>query len=250
MSDTVLDGAGERSTMNCAGLPPIKGFIETSFIDWKGMVSSVLFLPGCNFKCPFCHNFNLVKEPEVYETLSFEHIKERLAKFKGWIDGVVVSGGEPTLHPGLPELLGAIKAQGFKTKLDSNGHRPKVLRRLIDHGLVDMVAMDLKAPLEPLAYRRAAGCPVELERVQESLDLLIQGGTPHEIRSTIWPLWHGEAELKAMAASVRGAQAWTLQIMKLDTAWNLEPLGDGQPYTQTELDRLQKEIADPACKPA
>ncbi len=229
------------------GLPTIKGFIETSFIDWKGMVSSVVFLPGCNFKCPFCHNFNLVKEPDTYQTIPIEQVFGRLAKFRGWIDGVVITGGEPTLHPGLPDLLTAIRQEGFKTKLDTNGNRPQVLHDLIQSGLLDFVAMDLKAPLEPLAYRRAAGCNVDLTRVTKSLDMLINGGMDHEIRSTIWPLWHGEEELRAMAESVRGARLWTLQAMKSENAWNPQALGEGQPYTQEELARLQKDIADPVC---
>ena len=250
MPDPEAEAVHSGEAGSRAAMPPIKGFIETSFIDWKGMVSSVIFLPGCNFKCPFCHNFSLVTDPDTYETLALEGVFARLAKFKGWIDGVVITGGEPTLHPGLPSLLAAIKGQGFKTKLDTNGHRPGVMRDLIQAGLVDFVAMDLKAPLEPLAYPRATGRAVDLQKLQTSLDLLIWGDTPHEIRSTIWPAWHGPDELRSMADTVRGAQAWTLQAMQSDNAWNPDALGEGQPYDQEELARLQAEIADPVCQPA
>jgi pyruvate formate lyase activating enzyme len=229
-------------------LPPIKGFIETSFLDWEGLISSVVFLPGCNFKCPYCHNYTLVSNPHSYQTLAFEHLKERLGFFKGWIDGVVVTGGEPTLHQGLPLLLAAIKELGFKVKLDSNGHRPWVLKDLINQDLIDMVAMDVKAPLEPLAYRRAAGRTVELDRIQTSIEFLKTSDIDHQFRSTIWPAWHGEDELKDMGQALRGCRAWTLQALKLDSAWNKKAMGDGRPYTADEIDFLQKSLADPVCK--
>ena len=124
----------------------IKGFLETSFIDWPDKICAVLFLPICNFRCPYCHNHGLILRPEEYETLSWPFIRERFQTLRGWLDGVCVSGGEPTLHPDLPDLLAAIKALGFPVKLDTNGTRPKVLHFLVDEKLVDFVAMDVKAP--------------------------------------------------------------------------------------------------------
>lgn len=229
-----------------AGLPDIKGFLETSFVDWRGRISAVVFLPGCNFACPYCHNHALATEPETYQSWSLAGVLERLRPFVGWIDGVVVSGGEPTLHPGLAELLGRIRAEGFETKLDTNGYRPDALRRLVESGLVDMVAMDLKAPLEPLAYRRAAGRAVDVERIGQSLDYLKNCGVAHEFRSTIIPAWHGPAELSAMARSVDGCQAWTLQAMNPASAWDKPAMPTCGPYTAEELARLQAKLADPA----
>jgi pyruvate formate lyase activating enzyme len=247
MPDLIADRAGGGEDKERRELPPIKGFIETSFLDWKGLVSSVLFLPRCNFRCPYCHNFELASTPEAYQDLPFEHIKERLAQFKGWIDGVVVSGGEPTLHPELPALLAALKAEGFKVKLDTNGHKTQVLRDILGDNLVDLVAMDLKAPLEPLAYRRAAGRTVDLERIAASIELLKGCGVDHEFRSTIWPAWHGEAELSAMAQTLKGCQAWSLQALNPDSAWNRQALGKGRAYSAEEVDRLQKDLANPVC---
>ncbi|MFH2125790.1 MAG: anaerobic ribonucleoside-triphosphate reductase activating protein [Pseudomonadota bacterium] len=233
-----------------AGLPPIKGFIETSFLDWRGFISAVLFLPGCNFACPYCHNYTLVKDPESYQTLDLEDVLTRLKPFVGWIDGVVVSGGEPTLHVRLGDLLEAIRSIGFKVKLDTNGSRPQVVRELCQAGLVDMVAMDLKAPLDSMTYARAAGRAVEVERVAATLEYLRTSGISHEIRSTIWPGWHGNEELVAMAQTVQGCQAWTLQALNPANAWKPEALGRGEPFSSDDLARLQIELADTACRAA
>ena len=236
------------ATSRRPSLPPIKGFIETSFLDWRGMIAAVLFLPGCNFACPFCHNYTLVSDPDSLLTLPLDGVLDRLKPFVGWIDGVVVSGGEPTLHPGLERLLGEIRQAGFRVKLDTNGYRPEVLARVVEQGLADMVAMDLKAPLEPLAYRRACGRSVEVERVAESVEFLKAHGVAHEFRSTICPSWHGRNELERMAASLDGCQTWTLQAMNPATGWNQPALTEAGVYTGEELAGLQAEVADPICR--
>lgn len=238
---------GKKGRSHGVGLPPVKGFLETSFVDWPGMIASVLFLPGCNFSCPYCHNHMLVTDSDSLETFELDLVLDRLRPFVGWIDGVVVSGGEPTLHPGLAGLLAAVKAEGFKVKLDTNGHRPGVIKDLARRGLLDMVSMDLKAPLEPLAYRRAAGRPVDLERVRASVEFLKTSGLAHEFRTTVWPAWHGEDELKAMAADLDGCQGWTLQALNPQSAWDLAALGSGKAFEPQELAILQRNLADPAC---
>ncbi len=239
-------GGGQgASPLGGAGLPEIKGFLETSFLDWRGKISAVLFLPGCNFACPYCHNHTLAARPQELASLPLDQIMTRLKPFVGWIDGVVISGGEPTLHPGLPRLLEMVRRAGFSVKLDTNGYRPEVLAYLHRHGLVDYVAMDLKAPLEPLAYRRVSGRKVDVDQVRASLEFLKASGLAHEVRSTIWPGWHGPEELRAMAQAVRGAQAWTLQALNPDSAWNREALGPGRPYDAETLARLQAQWADP-----
>ncbi len=230
-----------------APLPAVKGFMETSFLDWRGLISAVLFLPGCNFACPYCHNHQLAAEPDSLMDLPLADVLARLKPFVGWVDGVVVSGGEPTLHPGLAGLCRAVKDAGFMVKLDTNGHRPEVIEGLAARGLIDMVAMDVKAPLHELAYRRAAGRPVELERIRRSIAFLINSGLAHEFRSTIWPAWHGPEELEAMAASLQGAAAWTLQALRPESAWAPEALGGGRAYTAQELNQLQKTLADPVA---
>jgi pyruvate formate lyase activating enzyme len=189
----------------------IKGFLETSFLDWPGMVSSVLFLPGCNFRCPFCHNAGLVTEHDRYPSLPWVDIKQRLCRFRGWIDGVVISGGEPTLSPGLETLIREIKDSGFMVKLDTNGSRPEIIRDLIAKGLIDQVAMDVKAPLNEDSYSRAAGRPGFLGPVSESLQILASMDVSYTLRTTIVPEIHSEDDVLLLARQLQNAPEWTLQ---------------------------------------
>ena len=165
----------------------IKGFLETSFLDWPGRLAAVVFLGGCNFRCPFCHNAELVLEPHLIPSIPLDTVLERLRDLRGWVDGVVVSGGEPTLAPRLPELLGRIRAEGFAVKLDTNGSCPDVLAKLMARRLVQAIDMDLKAPLEPLWYTALAGVPVRLELIRARLDLIRLSGLPHRFRTTYVP---------------------------------------------------------------
>lgn len=165
----------------------IKGFLETSFLDWPGRMAAVLFLGGCNFRCPFCHNAELVLAPHLLPSVALGDVLDRLHGLRGWVDGVVVSGGEPTLSPRLSELLGRLRSAGFEIKLDTNGSRPEVLAKLIARGLVQAVDMDLKAPLEPSAYAALAGVPVQVELIRASLDLIRLSGLPHRFRTTYVP---------------------------------------------------------------
>ena len=127
----------------------IKGFIKTSFLDWPGQVCSVVFLGGCGFRCRACHNPQLVLDPASLPDFPLEEIFQYLEQRAGWIDGVTVTGGEPTSDRHLPDLLKAFRLRRLKIKLDTNGSRPDVLEKLIANDLVDAVFMDVKAPLTP-----------------------------------------------------------------------------------------------------
>jgi pyruvate formate lyase activating enzyme len=124
----------------------IKGFIDVSLSDWDGRVSSVIFLPGCNFRCPFCYNTKLVLQPEAMPTITILQVEDYLEGNRKWIDGVVVTGGEPTLHKDLPDLCEKLKKMRLHVKVDTNGTSPEVIRKLVDKKLVDYVALDVKAP--------------------------------------------------------------------------------------------------------
>ena len=139
----------------------IKGFIDLSLSDWDGKLCSVIFLPGCNLRCPFCYNSTLVLHPETVETVPFLHVEDYLRKQRSWIDGVCITGGEPTIHKDLPELCSKLKETGFLVKVDTNGTYPKMVKKLIDNGLVDYIAMDIKAPLTVEKYSKATGANVE-----------------------------------------------------------------------------------------
>ena len=181
-------------------LPDIKGFLETSFVDWPGRLASVVFLPGCNFRCPYCHNHRLVLNPGDLATWPLDAILGRLEGFRGWIDGVCVTGGEPTIHDALPEFLTLFRSRGWTLKLDTNGSRPEALRGILSAGLVEAVALDVKAPLEPVPYRRNAGPGSDPEAVAETLRVLADWGGWVDVRATVHPELLSADELGRLAA--------------------------------------------------
>jgi len=189
----------------------IKGFLETSFLDWPGRLAAVVFLGGCNFRCPFCHNAELVIEPHRLPSIPLHTVLERLRALRGWVDGIVVSGGEPTLSPRLPELLGRIRAAGFDIKLDTNGSCPDVLAKLAARRLVQAIDMDLKAPLEPAQYAALAGVPVRLELIRASMDLIRHSGLPHRFRTTYVPGLLDHAAIGRLRAATPPGSVHVLQ---------------------------------------
>ncbi|MFA7172177.1 MAG: anaerobic ribonucleoside-triphosphate reductase activating protein [Kiritimatiellia bacterium] len=161
----------------------IAGMVPLSLCDYPGHIAAVVFTQGCNFKCPFCHNGHLIPESsegaEILEESSiFALLAERCAK----LQGVVVSGGEPTLQPDLADFLQRVKALGLKTKLDTNGARPAVLSDLLNQGLLDFVAMDIKAPW--CKYEALAGVLCDVAALQQSVNLIASAGIEHQFRTT------------------------------------------------------------------
>ena len=144
----------------------IKGFIPTSFLDWPGNLCSVIFLGGCGFRCPACHNPKLVLEPGSLPDYPLREILRNLDARGNWIDGITVTGGEPTIHESLPNLLKFFRQRKLKIKLDTNGSNPSMLEALINRGLIDAVSMDIKAPLTSEEYSRAAGVRVNLAAIE------------------------------------------------------------------------------------
>jgi len=231
---------------------PIKGFIETSFCDWPGKVVAVLFLPSCNFRCHYCHNHELVLHPEKYPNFPLEAILQSLRERNGWIDGVCLTGGEPTLHPWLPSLIRDLRSSLEKTaagsslgiKLDTNGTHPEVLQKLIDAGLVDYLAMDLKGPLQVHRYAAIAGIPLDdgwLARIHRSTRILLEGKVDYEFRTTLVPPLIEEEEVYTLARQVRGARRYTLQNFNPRNAMD-EDLRKGAPFEDGALRRMQSRV--------
>lgn len=187
----------------------IKGFLRNSFVDWDGKITSVIFLPGCTFRCGYCYNRSMVMEPEKIVTIDFNDIKDHLEKNKGFIDGVVITGGEPTFHSDLPELVDMIKSLGYPVKLDTNGSNPDMLEKIISGKMVDYIAMDIKAPLE--RYSEVAGVVVNTDNIKRSIELIRNSGIDYEFRTTIIPSIHGESEIEKIADEIRGAKKYALQ---------------------------------------
>ena len=188
---------------------PIKGFIETSFIDWKGHLSSVLFTGGCNFRCPYCHNSDLVLRYREMEDISLKYISSRLKKFRNWIDHIVITGGEPTIHKGLYRLIEGLKKQGMYVKLDTNGSNPDILKKLVADGMIDYVAMDVKGPLK--GYTRWCGVEVDIEKIAESIRFIMEGHVDYEFRMTIVPFLHKEKDIYDAARYIVGAKRFFVQ---------------------------------------
>jgi pyruvate formate lyase activating enzyme len=211
----------------------IRGFLETSLLDWDGKISSVLFLQGCNFRCPFCHNGHLIP-CEAKESIPMDGVLEFLEAKQGWIDGVVISGGEPTIHPELPEFIDRLRAIGMKIKLDTNGYEPEVLRNLIDANKLDYVAMDYKAPLDD-RYREATGLPqIDLARIRASLDLLREDKVDYELRTTLCPAFVDEEGIEKMAKAVEGFNKMVLQPFEPRNAFNKE-VRAVKPFTEDTM---------------
>jgi pyruvate formate lyase activating enzyme len=188
----------------------IKGFVETSLCDWDGYLSSVIFLPGCNLRCPFCQNGDLVLRPDDLPTVGFDTVTDFLRRNSNWIDGVVLTGGEPTLRRDLAELAGEIKRRDFKVKIDTNGTGPAVIEALLEEDLVDYVAMDVKAPLDE-RYGVAAGAEVDLKDLRRSIDMIRALEDRSEFRTTLVPGLVGEKEVLLIAETIQGARKYVLQ---------------------------------------
>ena len=163
----------------------VGGFQKTTLSDFPGVLSCIVFTRGCNFRCPYCHNPELVDPARFPRAISWNEITRFLRSRQGRIEGVVVTGGEPTLQEDLPERLQELKAMDLKVKLDTNGSNPGAVRRVLADRAADFISMDLKAPLD--LYGRVAGTSVDTEAVRESLELLRTAGLPCEIRITYVP---------------------------------------------------------------
>jgi pyruvate formate lyase activating enzyme len=196
----------------------VKGFIGISLVDWDGKSSSVIFLPGCNLRCPFCQNAKLVLQPTQLPTVPLDKIWNYLQKNTSWIDGVVITGGEPTVHEDLPMICQEIKKIGFPVKLDTNGTDPAMIGNLVSKDLVDYVAMDLKAPLTEEKYARAAGANMAslLPKIEQSVQILLEGKVDYEFRTTLVPTIHKPADIESICDRIKGCRKYALQNFRAD----------------------------------
>ncbi len=187
----------------------IQGLQKMTLLDWPGKVACTVFLGGCDFRCPFCHNSELLSGP-MPVLMDQEGLLEFLRKRQGLLDGVCVTGGEPLLRPGLPGLLDGIKNLGFPVKLDTNGNHPDRLVRLWEQGLVDYVAMDVKN--SPERYPETVGVPgLDLTPVRDSVAWLLEGHVEYEFRTTAVRQLHDAASFQAIGRWLQGARRYYIQ---------------------------------------
>ncbi len=199
-------------------LPLIAGMQESSMLDWEGHLVATLFLAGCNFRCGYCHNPELVVNPGELEQRTFQEIESRLRALNGWLDGVCITGGEPTLQPALPALCQRLQALDLQVKLDTNGTRPEVLEALLKENLLSAVAMDVKAPLEQAEYDRITGVVVDVEAICTSKQLLESSGVEYELRTTAGEAFLPLDAVERMARQLEGTPRWVLQRFLPDNA--------------------------------
>ncbi|MCL6500908.1 MAG: anaerobic ribonucleoside-triphosphate reductase activating protein [Candidatus Pacearchaeota archaeon] len=221
----------------------IKSFIASSLIDYDGKISSVIFLPGCNYKCPFCHNKQLVLEPETLSTIHSREILDYLKGRQSWIDAVVISGGEPTIHKDLGELCEKIKDLGYLVKIDTNGSKPEVLERLIQNNLVDYIAMDIKTAIEPERYSQATGTETDLGKIKASIDI-VKNLEDYEFRVTCVPCFVKKEDLINIAQYLKSVTANKSFFLQQFHAENLvDPaLETMKPYSKEEMEQFRHRI--------
>ena len=188
----------------------IHGFQKLTLLDYPGKVACTVFLGGCNFRCPFCQNAGLVLRPENEPVIEEEEILHVLKKRQGILEGVCVTGGEPTLYPDLERFLRKIKAAGYCVKLDTNGYRPEILKHLVEEKLVDYVAMDIKNA--PARYAETVGVPtLQMDKIRESVSYLMQNVVEYEFRTTVARELHGSEEMLEIGAWIAGCRRYFLQ---------------------------------------
>lgn len=215
----------------------IKGMQKLSLIDYPGRVTCTLFTFGCNFRCPYCHNPELVIDdgaPSISEGDVLRFLDER----KSFLDGVCITGGEPTLHDDLPGFIKRVKSLGYSVKLDTNGTRPEMLRRLIGEKLVDYIAMDVKAPLEK--YESVVRVKVDASKIAESVEI-VKAFPEHEFRTTIVPGLLQSEDIIAIAGWLKGARRFFMQQFKPTKTLDKTFL-EKQAYFADELERICGEI--------
>jgi pyruvate formate lyase activating enzyme len=204
----------------------IGGFQKTSLLDYPDRISAIVWTSGCNFRCPFCYNPGLaLGEGNVFPE---EEILLFLAKRKGLVDGVVVTGGEPLMQDDLPSFLQKIKSLGFLVKVDTNGSYPEKLQSLLELQLADYIAMDIKAPKEK--YQRLVGVPVDIAKIQTSIELIRQHVPQYEFRTTFVPTLLSKEDIIAIAHWLEGADRYILQQFKKMTPVLSKNLDHATPY--------------------
>lgn len=229
----------------------IGGLQKFSLLDYPGSIAAIVFTQGCNFRCQFCYNPMLVwpaREGRLKNTANADQKNHPLLKVGdffdflhgriGKLDGVVISGGEPTLHPDLPEFIKKIKDLGFKVKLDTNGTNPAMLRELVEDKLLDYVAMDIKASADK--YAVVAGSKIKLSKIEESIKIIKESGLLYEFRSTIVPGLHDTEDIKKMGELICDAAKWYLQILKSDIDLVNTELQGVKPYSKKEMEEFKK----------
>ena len=219
----------------------IKGIEKFAPKDFVGFISSTVFLGGCNFRCPFCHNSDLVLRAQALPTYPMDYFISYLDSRKSWLEGICISGGEPLIHDDLEVLLVLIKERNLLVKIDSNGSFPSRLEELLKKELVDYIAMDVKAPLE--RYQEVTGSKVKEKDIARSIDIVKNSGLEYVFRTTVVPDLIGSEDIKKIGQMLNGAKVYQLQqfvpVKPIDSEYLKK-----KPYTREVIQEFAK-IAEP-----
>lgn len=190
------------------------GLQKLTLLDFPGYVACTLFTRGCNMRCPFCHNASLVVRADEQKPYTHEEIMYFLKKRQGILDGVAITGGEPTLMPYLPDFMAEVRELGYKIKLDTNGTRPEVLKSIIDRGLVDYVAMDIKNSKEKYGETVGFDKSYDLATIEDSIAILMQNKVDFEFRTTVSKTFHTADDIQKIGEWLAGQEKFFLQQFK------------------------------------
>lgn len=211
----------------------IAGFIKTTLLDWDGMVACTIYLAGCNFRCPYCHNRDIVVNADGVGRIDEDRVLDHIKEHSDFIDGVVVSGGEPLMNADIGKFLERIRALGVKVKVDTNGSFPDRLDDLIGAGLIDMVALDVKSSLNE-RYSAAAGAEVDVNSIKKSIGVILRSGVDHEFRTTVVPIYVKRDDIRNICENIGNAKRYRIHQFRnkvtLDSSFSVL-----DPYPESEL---------------
>jgi pyruvate formate lyase activating enzyme len=217
----------------------IGGLQKVSLIDYPDAICAIVFSQGCNFKCGYCHNPELVDQERFGKCIDEKKVMEFLATRKGKLDAVSITGGEPTIQKDLIEFVKKIKKMGFAVKIDTNGSQPHVLKALLKDKLLDFIAMDIKAPWEK--YEKITGVSADTRSIQESISLVLQSKIPHEFRTTVVEARLNANDIMEISKSISGAQSYVLQKFTPTKTLDKKYLKE-KTLSDEELEQLKKRI--------
>lgn len=226
----------------------VSGFEKLTLLDYPGKLAAVVFTPGCVFRCPFCHNPELIEPVDAPSRALFLENREEeffafLQRRMGKLDGVCITGGEPTLQKDLARCIRRIKDMGFLVKLDTNGLFPEIVSDIMKRGIVDYWAMDIKHA--PDKYHIAAGKKISMESIRKSISLIMKSGVEYEFRTTVVPGIHAEEDFLEIARWIRGAHAYYLQEFRAVKLYDVS-LKETVRGKSIDLDKIKK-IIEPFC---
>jgi len=221
----------------------ISGIQQFTLIDYPNKTSCIIFTPGCNFRCGYCHNSEFVLPEKIKEMrpsfISEEAVINFIRSRVGLLDGVVISGGEPTLQPDLLIFMETVKRLGFLVKIDTNGNRPEILQEALDRGLLDYIAMDIKTSLSE--YPKLVGGLVDVDKIKQSIDLIKSSEVDYEFRSTLLKETHPNNVLEDMIELIKGSKKFYLQTFRPSDTLDPE-YANYNPYTKTEMEEIEQKF--------